>query len=130
MPARSPVLVSHSSTMSAVLRFAAFGAVAMMVVGLLLSMAWTGPDERRAILIGACIALPLQLATFAGVRSVPREHVMSAWMAGTLLRFVVLVVYGFLVVKVLAVPATAALVSFAAFLFALTLIEPLLLNKS
>lgn len=130
MTARSPLLVSQASTLGAVIRFALIGVAATLVVGLLLAMAWTGADERRAILIGACIALPLQLATFAGVRSVPREHVMSAWMAGTLLRFVVLVVYGFMVVKVLAVPPTAALVSFAAFLFALTLIEPLLLNKS
>lgn len=130
MPARSPVLVSRSSAMGALLRFAALGVVATMVVGLLLSMAWKGADDRRAILISALIALPLQLATFAGVRSVPREHVMSAWMGGTLIRFIVMVVYGFLVVKVLAVPPTAALVSFASFLFALTLIEPLLLNKS
>jgi hypothetical protein len=130
MASRSPLLVSHSSMLSAVLRFAAIGVVVTLVVGLLLAMAYGGAEDRRAILISACIALPLQLATFAGVRSVPREHVMSAWMAGTLLRFVVLVVYGFLVVKVLAVPPTASLVSFAAFLFALTLIEPLLLNKS
>ena len=92
---RSPVLVSHSSTLSAVLRFAA-----------------------------------MQVATFAGVRSVSREHVISAWMGGTLVRFVALVVYGFVVVKALGLPSGAALVSFAAFLFALTLIEPLLLNRS
>ena len=130
MPARSPVLVSHSSTMSAVLRFAAFGLVAMMVVGLLLTMAYSGAEERRAIVISALIALPLQLATFAGVRSVPREHVMSAWMGGTLVRFVALMLYGFVLVKMLGLPSGAALISFAAFLFALTLIEPLLLNKS
>ncbi|HWE41275.1 MAG TPA: hypothetical protein VG432_02145 [Gemmatimonadaceae bacterium] len=130
MASRSPVLVSHSSTLGAVIRFAAFGAVATLVVGLLLAMAYTGIAERRAIIIGACIALPLQVATFAGVRSVSREHVISAWMGGTLVRFVALVVYGFLVVKALALPSGAALVSFAAFLFALTLIEPLLLNRS
>ena len=51
-------------------------------------------------------------------------------MWGTLVRFVALVVYGFVVVKALGLPSGAALVSFAAFLFALTLIEPLLLNRS
>lgn len=130
MASRSPVLVSHSSTLGAVLRFAAIGAVITLVVGLLLAMAYSGSAERRAIIIAACIALPLQLATFAGVRSVPREHVISAWMGGTLVRFVALVVYGFVVVKALGLPSGAALISFAAFLFALTLIEPLLLNRS
>jgi hypothetical protein len=130
MASRSPVLVSHSSTLGAVLRFAAIGAVITLVVGLLLAMAYSGSAERRAIIIAACIALPLQLATFAGVRSVPREHVFSAWMGGTLVRFVALVIYGFFVVKALGLPSGAALVSFAAFLFALTLLEPLLLNRS
>lgn len=130
MDARSPALGSQPSTVSAVLRFAAFGVVATIVVGLLLAMAYTGAEERRAIVISALIALPLQLATFAGVRSMPREHVMSAWMGGTLVRFIALMVYGFVLVKALGLPSGAALISFAAFLFALTLIEPLLLNKS
>ena len=130
MDARSPALGSQSSTMVAVLRFAVFAIVATIVVGLLLAMAYTGAEERRAIVISALIALPLQLATFAGVRSMPREHVMSAWMGGTLVRFIALMVYGFVLVKALGLPSGAALISFAAFLFALTLIEPLLLNKS
>jgi hypothetical protein len=130
MASRSPVLVSHSSTLSAVLRFAAIGVVVTIVVGLLLAMAYGSAEERRAIMISGLIALPLQVATFAGVRSVPREHVISAWMGGTLVRFVALVVYGFVVVKALGLPSGAALISFAAFLFALTLVEPLLLNRS
>jgi len=130
MASRSPVLVSHSSTIGAVLRFAAIGVVVTLVVGMLLAMAYGSAEERRAIIVSACIALPLQLATFAGVRSVPRENVIAAWTGGTLVRFVALVVYGFFVVKALGLPSGAALVSFAAFLFALTLIEPLLLNRS
>ncbi len=130
MDARSPALGSQSSTMGAVLRFAAFGVVATIVVGLLLAMAYSSAGERRAIVASALVALPLQLAAFAGVRPMPREHVMSAWMGGTLIRFAALVLYGFVLVKALGLPSGAALVSFAAFLFALTLIEPLLLNKS
>ena len=128
--ARSPALVSSASNASAVLRFAVIGVVTVFVVGLLLEVAYDAPLEKRAILISACIALPLQVATFAGVRSVAREHVMSAWMGGTLLRFVALVLYGFVLVKPLGLPSGPAMISFAAFLFALTLIEPLLLNRS
>ena len=45
-------------------------------------------------------------------------------------RFVALVLYGFVLVKPLGLPSGPAMISFAAFLFALTLIEPLLLNRS
>jgi hypothetical protein len=128
--ARSPALVSPASKLSAVLRFALIGVVTVVVVGMLLALAYSSAIEKRAIIISACIALPLQVATFAGVRSVAREHVMSAWAGGTLIRFVALALYGFILAKALGLPSSAALVSFAAFLFVLTLIEPLLLNKS
>lgn len=128
--ARSPALLSSGSNSSAVIRFAVAGIAITLVVGLLLSLAYTTADERRAILVSAMLALPLQVATFAGVRSVRREHVMSAWAGGTLVRFVALFIYGFVLAKALGLPSGAALVSFAAYLFALTLIEPLLLNKS
>lgn len=128
--ARSPALVSPASNVSAVVRFAAIGVVTVIVVGMLLAIAYDSASEKRAIIISGCIALPLQVATFAGVRSVAREHVMSAWAGGTLLRFVALALYGFFIARALGLPSGPALVSFAAFLFALTLIEPLLLNRS
>ena len=130
MGARSPVLVSPASTAGAVLRFALIAIVATLVIGLLLAMVYGGAAERRAILVSACVALPVQLATFAAVRAMPREQVMAAWFGGTLVRFLALVVYGFLMMKVVRLPLDAALVSFATILFVLTLIEPLLLNKS
>ena len=126
---RSPVLASSRSTTGAIVRFTLFGLLAILVVGLLLVNVYHGTDERRAIIISACFALPLQIATFAMVRAVPREHVMSAWAGGALIRFAALFVYGFVLAKALGVPSGPALISFAAFLFALTLIEPLLLKS-
>jgi hypothetical protein len=128
--ARSPALGSPTSNVSAVARFAALGVVTVLVVGMALGIGYDAPLDKRAIMISACIALPLQVATFAGVRSVAREHVMAAWAGGTLIRFIALALYGFIVARALGLPSGAALVSFAAFLFALTLIEPLLLNRS
>ncbi len=110
-------------------RFALLGVGIVLVVGLLLSMVYDGYESRRAILVSACIALPLQIATFAMVRVVPREQVIAAWAGGALIRFVALFVYGFVLAKALGVPPGAALISFAAFLFALTLVEPLLLKS-
>ena len=129
MTSRSPVLASSSSMAGAVIRFTLFGIVAVILVGLLLVNVYGGTEERRAIIISACFALPLQVATFAMVRAVPREHVMSAWAGGALIRFAALFVYGFVLAKALGVPSGPALISFAAFLFALTLIEPLLLKS-
>jgi hypothetical protein len=54
---------------------------------------------------------------------------MAAWGLGMLLRFVVLVLYAFLVVKALALPAEAALLSLVAFFFLTTLVEPMLLKS-
>ncbi len=110
------------------LRFALIGLGLTLATGLLVARFYTGLDERRAILISACIALPLQIGTFAVVRAVPRDHVMAAWAGGALVRFVALFVYGFVLAKALGLPSAPALVSFAGFLFALTLVEPLLLK--
>ena len=129
MTSRSPALASSRSTAGAVIRFTVFAIAAILIVGLVLVKVYDGADERRAILVSACFALPLQIATFAMVRAVPREHVMSAWAGGALIRFAALFVYGFVLAKALGVPSGPALVSFAAFLFALTLIEPLLLKS-
>jgi hypothetical protein len=129
MSSRSPILASPSSTASAVIRFALIGLVITIVVGLILTKVYGGAEERRAILISACIAFPLQVATFTLARAVPREHVMSAWAGGALLRFIALFVYGFVLAKALGLPSGPALISFAAFLFVLTLIEPLLLKS-
>lgn len=128
MTSRSPVLLSSGSNAGAVVRFALIGLGLTLAAGLLLAKFYTGVDERRAILISACIALPLQIGTFAVVRAVPRDHVMSAWAGGALLRFAALFVYGFVLAKALGLPSAPALVSFAGFLFALTLVEPLLLK--
>ena len=129
MTSRSPALASSRSTAGAVIRFTVFAIAAVLIVGLVLVKVYDGADERRAILVSACFALPLQIATFAMVRAVPREHVMSAWAGGALIRFAALFVYGFVLAKALGVPSGPALISFAAFLFALTLIEPLLLKS-
>ena len=129
MNARSPVLASPRSNTGAVIRFTLLGLAAVVLVGLLLVRVYGGVDERRAIVISACFALPLQVVTFAMVRVVPREHVMSAWAGGALIRFAALFLYGVVLAKALGVPSGPALISFAAFLFALTLIEPLLLKS-
>jgi hypothetical protein len=71
----------------------------------------------------------VQLVAFAVTKALARRHLIAGWGAGSLLRFMTLVVYALLAVKVLGVAPVAALVSLATFLFLSTLIEPLFLRQ-
>ena len=104
-----------------------FGVVAFvvcLVAGGILAIFYETWPERRAILISAGVALGLQLLVFVGLRLAPREHVVAAWGVGAIARFGVLLLYAMVVVKTLALPQGAALVSLATFLFILTVLEP------
>jgi hypothetical protein len=52
----------------------------------------------------------------------------SGWVLGIAIRFVTLVVYGVVAVKVLGMPAPPGLISLASFFFVSTLVEPKLLT--
>lgn len=101
----------------------------ILVAGWLLSLAFHGPGDASAIELSAVVAAAVQIAAFAPVRRLARGHMIVGWGVGALVRFVTLVVYGLLVLKVLAVAPAPALVALAAFLFLTTLIEPLFLGR-
>lgn len=108
-----------------------FGLVAIAIVGVLawvLGLVFTAPGDHRAIAISAVVALVVQLLAFALVRRMATRDVMTGWGVGAGLRFVVLAVYGLVVVRALGLPIGSALVSLAAFFFLSTLVEPLLLK--
>ncbi len=75
------------------------------------------------------MALVVQLAAFAVTKLLAARHLVAGWGIGSLLRFLTLVVYALVAVKVLGVAEVAALVSLATFLFISTLIEPLFLKR-
>lgn len=99
------------------------------VVGWLLTLAFPGPRDAAAIRLSAIVAIAVQLVAFAVTKTLARHHVIAGWGAGSLLRFMTLVVYALLAVKVLGVAPVAALVSLATFLFLSTLVEPLFLRR-
>jgi hypothetical protein len=108
----------------------ALAAVAMIAaVAWLLTMAFPGPRDAAAIRLSAIVAIVVQLVAFAVTRTIVQRHLIAGWGAGSLLRFLTLVVYALLAVKVLGMPPVAALVSLATFLFLSTLIEPLFLRR-
>jgi hypothetical protein len=114
--------------MRAMLLFAAAVVLVVLACGVVLAMLFTSPSERRAIEVSAVVAVVVQLFGFAIARSVPPQNYLSGWIIGVALRFVTLIVYALVAVKVLGMPAPAALISLVTFFFISTLVEPKLLT--
>jgi hypothetical protein len=108
---------------------------AVVSLGVITALAWiltfafSTAADRHAIVVSGLIAYVVQLCSFAIARTMAATNVMAGWGLGMLLRFAVLAVYALIFLKVLALPATAALVSLAAFFFVSTLIEPVMLSS-
>ena len=111
------------------LLYAALTVGLILVTGWLLTLAFHGPGDARAIGLSAVVAAAVQIAAFVPVRRLASAQMIVGWGVGALVRFITLVVYGLLVLKILAVAPAPALVALAAFLFLTTLIEPLFLGR-
>ena len=115
--------------MKAVMWFGGVVLLIVMVGGVLLSIPFSEPAERRAIGTSAVIALIVQLFAFVIARVVSGPNFLVGWITGVALRFVALIVYAYVGVRLVGMPAAAALISLATFLFLSTLVEPKLLTK-
>ncbi|RMH14885.1 MAG: hypothetical protein D6701_10780 [Gemmatimonadetes bacterium] len=115
--------------MNALGRYA--GAGLLLLIGVTGALwAFLDPESRRAVVTGAAIAYPVQLAAFAALlraRDEPTRFLVW-WGAGILVRLGVVVAVGVTVtLNDLARPA-ALLLSVAGFFFALLLLEPAFLK--
>jgi hypothetical protein len=110
-------------------RYAVATGAAVVVAGALLSLAFRGPGDAQAIWLSAALAVGVQLAAFRIGRLAGENNVMARMGAGAGLRLLTLVVYGFVIAKVLGWPLAPALVSMAAFFFLTTLIDPLFIKS-
>jgi hypothetical protein len=115
--------------MKAMLWFGGSVILIVLVCGALLSIPFSAPRERQAIEASAVIALVVQLFAFGIARMVSAPNFLAGWITGVALRFVALIAYAFVGVKLFGMPAAAALISLASFLFISTLVEPKLLTK-
>jgi len=108
-----------------------FGAAVVLIVlvgGAMMAVLFSAPGDRKAIVASGVVAFVVQLFAFSIARIAGPARFLSAWLLGTALRFAALVCYAVVAVKVLGMPAPAALISLATFLFITTLIEPKLLT--
>ena len=114
--------------MKAVVLFAAAVVVIVLVAGALLAIPFASPSDRRAIAASGVVAVVVQVFGFAVARLASTRDFMIGWGIGVVLRFVTIGVYAFVAVKVLGLPAPAALLSLVTFFFISTLVEPKLLT--
>jgi len=113
-----------------------YAALTMAIIGLaawLLTLTFAdasaGGGAGGAIRLSAIVATVVQLAAFVATKLVAPRNVMAAWGAGSLVRLLTLLVYAFVAVKLLNLPATPALLSLVVFFFLATLLEPLFLRR-
>jgi hypothetical protein len=112
----------------------AFGFYALscaLIVAILGAVAFVfaGPAGRQVVLASAALAFAVQMVAFTIARLLQRQHLLLGWGLGSILRLVALVLYAVVVAKLWRAPITPALLSFAAFLFVTTVVEPVFLKR-
>ena len=95
----------------------------------LLTLAFNGPGDTNAIVVSGFVAAVVQIAAFPAIRGLAAKNIMIGWGAGTLVRFLGLVIYALLAGTVLGLPLPAALISLMVFYFLSMVIEPLFLRS-
>jgi len=113
----------------ALARYAAVVVGVVVVGGLLLSLIFHGPGDSTAIWTSGAVAVVLQLVAFAVGRLAGQAGLMARMVAGALVRFFGLVAYALVALLAFKLPAVAALISLATFLFLSTLLDPLLIKS-
>ena len=114
--------------MKATIWFAVALVVIVLVVGRLLAIPFSSGTDRRAIETSGVVAIIVQLCAFLLARRPAGPGLGSGWALGIGLRFMALVAYGFVAVRILGMPAPVALISLVSFFFVSTLIEPKMLT--
>ncbi len=114
--------------MKTMARFTLMLVALIATTGFLLALVFKTPADHNALLVSAVIAGVVQLAGFAIIQVMGQRHLLVAWGMGALLRFGFLVLYGVFLAKMLGLPLTAALVSFAVFLFLSMLLETFVIS--
>ncbi len=110
-------------------QFLAAEAGLIAILAVVLSFVFPGAENLRAIIISAILALVVQLGSFLILQAMRGQGVMIGWGIGSLVRFGALITYGFLATRTLGLPLSAALFSLAAFLFATSILEPVMLER-
>lgn len=110
-------------------RFGLLLVALIAITGWILAQGFTTAAERHAIVISGVLATVIQMAAYGMVQYAGRRNAaLAGWGMGAILRGLSLVLYGLIFTRLLGLPLTAALTSFAVFLFASMLLESFLIS--
>ena len=112
-------------------RAATYVGLCALVIGGLAAVgsAFLGPVDRQAVWVSASLAFVVQMVAFMVVQVLPARDLMLGWGLGAFLRLMSVVIFGLFVAKVWRAPVAPALISYALFLFATTVVEPVFLKR-
>lgn len=113
--------------MKSMARFTGLLLALIGISGWALAQAYGTEADRRALIISAILAATVQIMTFGLIKLLGKNNMLIGWVLGAIFRGTIFALYAILIVKLFALPQTAALVSFAVFLFASMLLESTLL---
>jgi hypothetical protein len=111
-------------------RFTLMLVALIAITGFLLALVFKTSADHKALLVSAVIAAVVQLAGFVIIQVMGKERLLVAWGMGAILRFTFLVLSGVFLAQALGLPLTAALVSFAVFLFLSMLLETFVISNA
>ncbi|MGQ0538928.1 MAG: hypothetical protein ACT4R6_08300 [Gemmatimonadaceae bacterium] len=110
--------------------FALITAGIAFVGALIASRVIESDRAQAAVWWSAGLTVVVQAGTFLLARRWARTgQLLQGWGLGTLLRLSAVALYGWVGVRVLDLPLAPALLSFAAFVFVSTILEPLFLSQ-
>ena len=111
--------------------FVEYATACLLSIAIIGAIAWTfaAPAGRPMVITSAGLAFAVQLVAFGVARALRRRNLLLGWGLGSILRLVALVLYAVIVARLLRAPVAAALISFVAFLFVTSVIEPIFLRR-
>lgn len=111
--------------------FVEYTAACLISIALVGVIAWavSSPAGQQAVLVSAGIAFVVQMVAFGAARLLQKRSLMLGWGLGSAMRALALVVYGVVVARIWQAPIVPALLSFVAFVFVTTIVEPVFLKR-
>lgn len=111
--------------------FAEYATSCILIIAIIGAIAWFFTDRagQQAVLVSAGLAFVVQLVAFGVARLLQGRNLLLGWGIGSVLRLIALVLYAVVVARLWRAPIGPALLSFVAFLFVTTVVEPVFLRR-
>jgi len=111
--------------------FAEYAASSILIIALISAICalFLGSGAMRSVMTSGLVALGIQILAFLVARAFRARNLLLGWGIGSAMRVVALVIYALVVARLGRAFVAPALLSFAAFLFLTTIVEPVFLKR-